>query len=196
MITIEGLVRDYGYWIILVGTYFDHYGVPLFLVFGGITASQGLLNVYAVLFCGFAGGWIADIFLYFLGYKTGLDYWMQLSVTRKLIHIVRFTDKMFRRQPAVMIILGRFLFIVSKFIPPFAGMIRYNFRNYALYSFSGNIIFSITYTFGSYFAGNWILSSKTGLQVWNLIFGVVFFGLMVLLTRRILGSSAQNREPN
>ena len=31
--SIEPLVRDYGYVVILIGTYFDHYGIPLFLVF-------------------------------------------------------------------------------------------------------------------------------------------------------------------
>ena len=65
--TVEGLVRDYGYGIILVGTYFDHYGIPLFLVFGGIAASQNILNAHLVFLCGFAGGWIADLFLYFVG---------------------------------------------------------------------------------------------------------------------------------
>ena len=60
--TIEALVRNYGYAVILLGTYFDHYGVPLFLVFGGIVASQDILNPYWVIVCGFLGGWIADLF--------------------------------------------------------------------------------------------------------------------------------------
>ena len=59
-------------------------GIPLFLVFGGIAASQNLLNLPLVFVCGFAGGWIADLFLYFLGYKTGLQYWMQFAFVRKL----------------------------------------------------------------------------------------------------------------
>ena len=107
--TIEGLVADYGYGIVLVGTYFDHYGIPLFLVFGGIAASKDLLNVYGVLLSGFAGGWIADLFLYFLGYKTGLAYWMRFSWVRRMESAISATHRMFQTRPAVVVILGRFL---------------------------------------------------------------------------------------
>ncbi len=189
MSAIEGLVHDYGYLIILVGTYFDHYGIPLFLVFGGIAASQNFLNVFGVLVCGFAGGWIADLFLYFLGYKTGIQYWIQFSFIRKLSQAIDFMDRMFRSCPATMVILGRFLFAVSKLIPPFAGMIRYHTRRYVLYSFVGNILFSITYTAISFYLGNWILDTQEGLKTSNLILTVVFVGLMVYLTKKFLKKS-------
>ena len=192
MMPVERLVGDYGYWIILIGTYFDHYGIPLFLVFGGIAASQKVLNVNIVLFCGFIGGWTADLFLYFLGYKTGLQYWSQFYLARKLFRTITFVDRVFQRRPAVMIIFGRFLFVVSKIIPPFAGMVRYNIRNYILCSFSGNLIFSIIYTLVSYFAGSWILNSQTGLKVGNIIFALTFMVLMVLFTQKASQSSTRN----
>ena len=142
MPTIEGMVHNYGYLIVLVGTYFDHYGIPLFLVFGGIVASQGLLNMFLVLVCGFAGGWIADLFLYFLGYKTGLQYWINFDFVRKWTGIIKSIERLFRSRPAMLVILGRFLFVISKLIPPFAGMIRYRTSHYVFYSFIGNILFS------------------------------------------------------
>ena len=190
MSAIEGLVHDYGYFFILIGTYFDHYGIPLFLVFGGIAASQNLLNVLGVLACGFAGGWIADLFLYFLGYKTGIQYWMQFSFVRKLSGAIELIDHMFRTRPATMVILGRFLFAVSKLIPPFAGMIRYHVRNYVLYSLIGNILFSITYTVTSFYLGNWILDSQKGLKASNLVLTLILVGSMVFLTKKFRKKSS------
>ena len=184
--TIEGLVRDYGYGIILIGTYFDHYGIPLFLVFGGIAASQNLLDVNLVLLCGFAGGWIADLFLYFLGYKTGLHYWMQFAFVRKLARPIDWTGKLFQTHPAMLVILGRFLFAVSKIIPPFAGMIRYEVRRYIIYSFIGNLVFASAYTWLSVALGNSILTSLKGLKTTNVILSLLFIATMIWLTKKLL----------
>lgn len=186
--TIEALVRDYGYGVILIGTYFDHYGIPLFLVFGGIAASQNILNPQLVFLCGFAGGWIADLFLYFLGYKTGLQYWMQFAFVRKLAHPIDWTGRLFQTRPALMVILGRFLFAVSKIIPPFAGMIRYEVKRYIAYSFIGNIAFSAFYTWISVSIGSGVLASLKGLKAANVFLTALFILSLLWLTRRLLKS--------
>lgn len=187
--TVEGLVRDYGYGIILIGTYFDHYGIPLFLVFGGIAASQNILNPYLVLLCGFAGGWIADLFLYFLGYKTGLQYWMQFAFVRKLAQPIDWTGRLFQTRPALVVILGRFLFAVSKIIPPFAGMIRYEVKRYIVYSFVGNIAFSAVYTWISVAIGPAILASIKGLKVTNVLLTAMFLLTLFWLTKKLIKST-------
>lgn len=192
--TIEALVRDYGYWVILVGTYFDHYGIPLFLVMGGIAASQDLLNVYVVLICGFAGGWIADLFLYFLGYKTGLRYWMRFSWVRKLQKPIQWTHQLFQQRPALLVILGRFLFAVSKIIPPFAGMIHYDVKRYILYSFTGNVVFSIAYTLLSFQVGPWVLESLKGFKITSILLTALFLLLMAVLIRKIIRNARQTKE--
>jgi len=184
--TIEELIRDYGYWVVFFGTYFDHYGVPLFLVLGSIAAADHLMNVYVVLACGFAGGWIADLFLYFLGYKTGLEYWMQFALVRKLAGPIESTRRLFQSRPAVAVILGRFLFVISKFIPPFAGMIRYPAPNYILYSLIGNILFSAIYTAAGFLVGGLVLESLKELKVINILMTVLFILVMAWLTQRLL----------
>lgn len=189
MPSTEALVQDYGYGVILIGTYFDHYGIPLFLVFGGIAASQDLLNPYGVLFCGFAGGWIADLFLYFLGYKTGLSYWMQFGFVRKLEKPIRWTQRAFQSHPATMVILGRFLFAVSKIIPPFAGMIRYDIRRYILYSFMGNILFSVAYTFLSLSLGDAIINALNPFKITNILLTLAFIAIMVWTTKKLIGKN-------
>lgn len=182
---IEGLVQDYGYWIILVGTYFDHYGIPLFLVFGGIAASKELLNVYGVLICGFAGGWIADLFLYFLGYKTGLAYWRQFAFVRKLDKPIEATDRLFKTRPALLVILGRFMFAISKIIPPFAGMIRFNVKRYIIFSFLGNALFSTAYTGVSFFLGGRILDSLKELKITNVLVTVLILLTLWWMTKKL-----------
>ncbi|MBI4389845.1 MAG: DedA family protein [Nitrospinae bacterium] len=186
---IEGLVRDYGYGVILFGTYFDHYGIPLFLVFGGIAASKELLNLYVVLLCGFAGGWIGDLFLYFLGYKTGLRYWMQFAFVRKLAKPVATTERLFETRPALMVVLGRFLFAVSKIIPPFAGMIRYDVKRYVLYSFLGNVLYSAVYAWSSFLAGPYVLKSLRELKAANILITALFVLALFWLARKILNAS-------
>ncbi|MBT5026923.1 MAG: hypothetical protein HOH38_07820 [Nitrospinaceae bacterium] len=184
----ETLVQDYGYGIILIGTYFDHYGIPLFLVFGGIAASQDILNPYGVFFCGFAGGWIADLFLYFLGYKTGLGYWMQFGFVRKLEKLINWTHRAFQSHPATLVILGRFMFAVSKIIPPFAGMIRYDTRRYIQYSFAGNILFSLAYTLLSLSLGNFIINTLNPFKITNLLVTLLFILAIIWITRKVAPS--------
>ncbi|CAI2717895.1 DedA family protein [Nitrospina watsonii] len=189
---IEGLVADYGYGIVLVGTYFDHYGIPLFLVFGGIAASKDVLNVYGVLLCGFAGGWIADLFLYFLGHKTGLAYWMQFAWVRKMETALTTTHRMFQTRPALVVILGRFLFAVSKIIPPFAGMIHYDVRRYVLYSFVGNVLFSLAYTGASFYAGPFLLAALEDLEWSNVALTLGFVIALYWIAQRALDPSRRS----
>ncbi|MBI4382923.1 MAG: VTT domain-containing protein [Nitrospinae bacterium] len=186
---IEGLVRDHGYGVILFGTYFDHYGIPLFLVFGGIAASKDILNLYVVLLCGFAGGWIGDLFLYFLGYKTGLQYWMQFAFVRKLAKPVATTDRLFKTRPATMVVLGRFLFAVSKIIPPFAGMVRYDVKRYVLYSFLGNVLYSAVYAWSSFLVGPYVLKSLKELKAANILITALFVLAMFWLGKKALKTS-------
>lgn len=184
--TIESLVRDYGYGVVLVGTYFDHYGIPLFLVFGGIAASKNFLNIYVVALCGFAGGWIADLFLYFLGYKTGLEYWMRFAFVRKLARPIGLTDRLFKTHPALMVVLGRFLFAVSKIIPPFAGMIRYEIKRYIAYSFAGNLAFSAAYAWAGFSIGPVVIESLKGLKAANVLLTAAFALAAFWLTKKLL----------
>ncbi|MFQ5482810.1 MAG: DedA family protein [Nitrospinaceae bacterium] len=181
---IERLVGDYGYGVILLGTYFDHFGVPLFLVFGGIAASTGILDVYGVMLCGLAGGWIGDLVLYFLGYKTGLGYWMQFAWVRRMEPVLKAADRLFRSRPVAVIILGRFLFAVSKIIPPFAGMIRYRAPKYLLYSLMGNILYASAYTALSYTAGPWVLAGLDEWKLSHLLLTFLFLLILVWAVRR------------
>jgi membrane protein DedA with SNARE-associated domain len=182
---IEGLVQNYGYWIIFAGTYFDHYGIPLFLVFGGIAASQEILDPTAVFICGFAGGWIADLFLYFLGFKTGLEYWKQFAFIRKFSKQIEMVQRLFETKPVVMVVLGRFLFAVSKFIPPFAGMIHYSPFRYVVLSFLGNVLFSCVYTTASYFLGKNIIGSLDQFKLTAICITILFILVSIWATKRL-----------
>lgn len=186
---IEHWVSDYGYGIILLGTYFDHYGIPLFIVFGGIAASTDTLNVFGVALCGFLGGWIGDLFLYFLGYKTGLDYWRQFAWVRKMDGAIETVDRMLRLRPALVVVLGRFLFAVSKLVPPFAGMVRYDVRRYIVFSFLGNLLFAGAYTALSFASGKWMIDQLGGFKLASIFFTLIVLGMMIALIRRLKTSA-------
>ncbi len=186
---IEHWVGEYGYGIILLGTYLDHYGIPLFLVFGGIAASTGTLNVFGVALCGFLGGWIGDLFLYFLGYKTGLEYWRQFTWVRKMDPAIAATGRLLGSRPALLIVLGRFLFAVSKLVPPFAGMVRYDTRRYIAYSFLGNVLFAGAYTLLSFASGGWLVTQLGGLKLSSVLITLIVVGLMISLMRRLTPSN-------
>ncbi len=186
---IETLVREYGYGMVLIGTYFDHYGVPLFLVFGGIAASQDLLNGYGVLACGFLGGWIADLFLYFLGFKTGLAFWMQFRFVQMFAVPLKTTQRLLNERPALMVIMGRFLFAVSKFIPPFAGMVHFPVKQYIVFSFIGNVLFSILFTGLSIWAGPFILGSLKEFKIGSVLLALAFVLMLVWLSKRLVKST-------
>ena len=187
---VEGLVQNNGYFIILIGTYFDHYGIPLFLVFGGIAASQQILNPLVVFVCGFAGGWIADLFLYFLGFKTGLEYWKKFSLVRRFSREIEIIKRLFETKPILIIILGRFLFAVSKFIPPFAGMIRYSSFRYIVFSLIGNALFSFIYTTASYVLGKAIIGNLEQFKFAAVCATVLFVFISIFVTKRLSNFSS------
>ncbi|QPJ62635.1 MAG: hypothetical protein G3M70_12425 [Candidatus Nitronauta litoralis] len=185
---IERWVSDFGYGIILIGTYFDHFGIPLFIIFGGIAASTGTLNPIGVAVCGFLGGLIGDLFLYFLGYKTGIEYWRQFSWVRKMDKAIAFTNQMLQSKPAILIVLGRFLFAVSKIVPPFAGMVRYNTKRYVAYSITGNLLFAGLYTFLSVLSGPFIIEQLKGFKISSIVVTLLFIIILVNVMRRLTPS--------
>lgn len=66
--TLETLITDYGYWAILVGTFFEGETI---LVLGGLAAHLGYLELPWVIASGFAGSLFGDQLYFFLGRRHG-----------------------------------------------------------------------------------------------------------------------------
>lgn len=68
--TLEHLIRDYGYWALLVGTFLEGETI---LIIGGFSARLGLLELPYVMVIAFIGSLSGDQLSYFIGYFKGRE---------------------------------------------------------------------------------------------------------------------------
>ncbi len=65
---LEGLIRDYGYWAILVGTFLEGETI---LILGGVAAQMGALEIPLVMLSAFVGSSAGDQLYYLIGRWKG-----------------------------------------------------------------------------------------------------------------------------
>lgn len=68
MIDLQGLVSEYGYWALFVGTFLEGETI---LVLGGLAAQQGLLELPWVMASAFGGSLLGDQTAFFIGRRWG-----------------------------------------------------------------------------------------------------------------------------
>ncbi len=68
MMSLEALVTTYGYWALLIGTFFEGETI---LIIGGLTAHLGYLDLRIVILVAFIGSFSGDQFYFFLGRFKG-----------------------------------------------------------------------------------------------------------------------------
>ena len=66
--SLEIFVKTYGYWALLVGTFFEGETI---LIIGGITAHLGYLELPIVILIAFIGSFSGDQLYFFIGRMKG-----------------------------------------------------------------------------------------------------------------------------
>ena len=66
--TLESIIRHYGYWALLIGTFLEGEGI---LIIAGLSAHLGLLQLPYVMLVAFIGAFTSDQLGYFIGYFKG-----------------------------------------------------------------------------------------------------------------------------
>ena len=147
--TLDHLVRTYGYWSLLVGTFFEGETI---LIIGGLAAQLGYLELPWVMVVAFIGGFSGDQLYFLIGRRRGEHLlskhpkWQkQANKVHRLLE--RFHD---------LIMLGfRFVYGIRIMTPFVLGMNhRIKTGRFIVFNAIGAIIWSVVISSGGYFFGH------------------------------------------
>lgn len=83
--TLEPLVRTYGYWALLAGTFFEGETI---LIIGGLLAHLGYLKLPIVMLVAFIGSFSGDQFYFHVGRLKGIELLARHPNWQKRVHEV------------------------------------------------------------------------------------------------------------
>lgn len=158
----EKLLREGGFYVVMfvifaeTGLFFGFFLPGDYLLFlAGMFVATGKLdvNIY-VLIVGLCVSAISGNFVgYWFGRKTGpVLYHRKDSLFFKRRYL-KAAEEYYNKQGAFALIMGRFVPIVRTFAPIFAGVVRLDFKKFALYNVSGAFIWIASLTLLGYFLG-------------------------------------------
>lgn len=151
---ITHLIETYSYWAILLGSALDHTGTPAVLIASVSLAASGKLDLTFVLLANFCGALLADFAWYLVGMYAGRPFVFKF---RRAIRLsdeqIGKAENLLLRYGKNLLIWGRFLAIVSRYIALACGLGKFPLRPFLAYSTLGSLLMiavfgSITYLFG------------------------------------------------
>lgn len=158
----EKLLREGGFYLVVfviyaeTGLFFGFFLPGDYLLFlAGMFVATGKLDVnIAVLLAGLCIAAISGNFTgYWFGRKTGpVLYTRKDSFFFKKRYLTAAKDY-YQKQGAFALIMGRFVPIVRTFAPIFAGVVKLDFKKFALYNILGGVLWICSLTLLGYFLG-------------------------------------------
>ena len=158
----EKLLREGGFYVVMfvifaeTGLFFGFFLPGDYLLFlAGMFVATGKLdvNIYVLIF-GLCISAVSGNFVgYWFGRKTGpVLYHRKESFFFKRRYL-KAAEEYYHKQGAFALIMGRFVPIVRTFAPIFAGVVKLDFKKFALYNISGALIWIASLTLLGYFLG-------------------------------------------
>lgn len=157
------------------------------LLFGGVLAGLGHVEVAAVAACGIAGAVLGDT----AGYQVGRHLGPRLRSTRlgRTVGETRWerAESFMRRYGGGSVFLGRWVSFGRALVPAVAGAARMPYPRFLVWNVLGGASWAVTVTALGYAAGgSWQrVESVFGRAVLLVVAGIVAVVAVVLLTRRI-----------
>ncbi|MBO9675997.1 MAG: DedA family protein [Sphingobacteriaceae bacterium] len=158
----EKLLREGGFYLVVfviyaeTGLFFGFFLPGDYLLFlAGMFVATGKLDVnIAVLLAGLCIAAISGNFTgYWFGRRTGpLLYTRKDSFFFKKRYL-KAAEDYYNKQGAFALIMGRFVPIVRTFAPIFAGVVKLEFKKFALYNVVGGVLWICSLTLLGYFLG-------------------------------------------
>lgn len=158
----EKLLREGGFYVVMfvifaeTGLFFGFFLPGDYLLFlAGMFVATGKLdvNIY-VLILGLCASAISGNFVgYWFGRKTGPVLYQRKESFFFKRRYLKAAEEYYHKQGAFALIMGRFVPIVRTFAPIFAGVVKLDFKRFALYNVAGALIWIASLTLLGYFLG-------------------------------------------
>lgn len=158
----EKLLKEGGFYVVMfvifaeTGLFFGFFLPGDYLLFlAGMFVATGKLdvNIY-VLILGLCLSAISGNFTgYWFGRKTGPVLYHRKDSFFFKKRYLKAAEEYYNKQGAFALIMGRFVPIVRTFAPIFAGVVKLDFKRFALYNIAGAILWIASLTLLGYFLG-------------------------------------------
>lgn len=162
LIDPEKLLREGGFYVVVfvifaeTGLFFGFFLPGDYLLFlAGMFVATGKLdvNIY-VLIAGLMAAAISGNFTgYWFGRKTGPVLYQRKDSFFFKKKFLKAAEAYYTKQGAFALIMGRFVPIVRTFAPIIAGIVKLDFRKFALYNVLGAVLWIASLTLLGYFLG-------------------------------------------
>ena len=146
--TLEPLIEDYGYWVILLGTFLEGETV---LILGGFAAHLGYLEMPWVVLCAFAGTLGGDQFFFYLGRRHARETLARYPSWRARIERVH---SLLKRYHKPLLLIYRFLYGLRSVIPFAIGLTRIPAGQFLAFSLFGAAVWATAIGTGGYLFGS------------------------------------------
>ena len=146
---LESLVRTYGYWALLVGTFLEGETI---LMIGGLLAHLGYLKLPTVMLVAFIGSFSGDQFYFFIGRLKGPDLLVKHPRWRNRVNRVH---QLIERYHDLIMLGFRFVYGI-RIVTPFVIAMnkRIKTSRFVVLNAIGAVIWSVVISAGGYLFGH------------------------------------------
>ncbi len=148
MIPLEPLLKAYGYWAVLIGTFAEGETV---LVLGGFAAHRGYLVLPWVILAAFVGSLMGDQLFFYLGRKH-----TQWVLARRPLWKARVdrAHQLLERFRTLLILGFRFMYGLRTIIPFLIGMSSVSTKKFIILDVIAAFVWAVAVGTGGYLFGN------------------------------------------
>lgn len=202
LIDPEKLLREGGFYVVVfvifaeTGLFFGFFLPGDYLLFlAGMFVATGKLdvNIY-VLIAGLMAAAISGNFTgYWFGRKTGPVLYQRKDSFFFKKRFLKAAEAYYNKQGAFALIMGRFVPIVRTFAPIIAGVVKLDFRKFALYNILGAILWIASLTLLGYFLGK-KFEREINQYLLYIILGFIVITTIPVIIAFLRKRSASNNE--
>jgi membrane protein DedA with SNARE-associated domain len=177
---LEHLIRTYGYWALLVGTFLEGETI---LIIAGAVAAQGLLDVHFVMLSAFAGSVAGDQLHFFIGRYKGQWILSKFANQRERLEKVL---RLVERHSILLVLVFRFMYGLRNLSSFALGMTRMPIWLYAPLNAVGAAVWAAAFASAGYLFGYAVLPVLTKAKHYQLkVLGVVSVVAMAIWLIRV-----------
>jgi membrane-associated protein len=185
---LRGFLLHYGYWAVAIALLLENTGLPVpgetILLLGSFLAfSQRQLQLPWIIVVGIASATLGDNIGFFVGLRGGRPLlnryrqWFRISK-----EAIANGERVFQRYGPATIFFARFVAGLRVIAGPLAGILRMEWRRFAIYNFLGATVWvTVIATVGYVFGRHWerLLHIVKEFNITILVIGVIVVVLML-----------------
>ncbi len=188
----QELLQDYGYWIILLGTFLEGETI---VILAGILSASGQMSFGGIVLCAFVGSSLSDQLMFSIGkYKGNAIFARFPRLERKKKRVAR----LLRKYDLLLILGFRFVYGIRNVTPIILGLSHVRHGRFLALNLTGALVWSLSFTAGGYYFGQAVeqILHKCGVSVLIIIIGAILSGALAFFIIRRRKRAAENNAPD